>query len=373
MVVHVVTSDQRRGAEVFAADLVRALSTRGVEQRVVVLRPGRAVTVDFPVPTTRLRAPAAALAGTAASVLGLRRALAAQPGAVVCAHGGEALRAAVLAGAGRVVYRRIGSAPVSVTRGMRRQWHRWLMGRAGLVLCVAEALREETVRIFALPPQRVRTVPNGVDPQRLAAPDRASCRQALNLPLDALVVLSLGALSADKDPLRALRITAPARERDRSVVHLLVGDGPLTADVQARGQGGQVVVLPARDDVGAVLGASDVLLLCSPSEGMPAVVIEAGLTGLPVVADRLPGVAEVVVDGGTGVLVPPGDDRAAAAAVRELLADADRRTRLGAAAAVRCAERFAIGPVADSYLAAFEELGSGAADPVERRPAGGPG
>ncbi|HET7487411.1 MAG TPA: glycosyltransferase [Acidimicrobiales bacterium] len=344
--LHVVTSDQRRGAEVFAADLVAALAGRGVEQRVVVLQPAAGTTVDFAAPVTRLDA-----GGRLAAVRGMRSARGSLPGAVTLAHGGEPLRAAVLGGARPVLYRRIGSAPAAITHGPRRHWHRWLMTRAALVLCVADAVREETVRVFGLPPALVRTVPNAVDPDRLAAGTREECRRTLGLAPDAHVVLTLGALSPEKDPLRALRITAPARAAG-GVVHLFVGDGPLAGEVAGPG----VVVVPGRPDVGTALRAADVLVLCSRTEGMPAVVIEAGLAGLPVVADRVAGVEEVVEDEVTGVLVPPGDDGAAADAVAALLVDGARRAALGAAAAKRCAVLFAIGPVADAYLEAVAEV-----------------
>ncbi|HEX2699136.1 MAG TPA: glycosyltransferase [Acidimicrobiales bacterium] len=362
-VVHVVASDQRRGAEVFAADLVRALADRGAHQEVVALRRGGGAKVEFAAPTTVLACPPAAARAAAWAVWGLRRSVARGRGVVVCAHGGEALRAAVLAGAGPIVYRRIGAAPPSITTGPRRLWHRWLMGRAALVLCVAEAVRDETLDVFGLPPPRVRTVPNGVDPDRMARPDRAACRAAVGVEADARVVLSLGSLSWEKDPMRALRITAASRSGHGGGVHLLVGDGPLADAVRAAAAGDATVrLLPARGDVGVVLGAADVLLLCSRPdgmEGMPAVVIEAGLCGVAVVADRIAGVAEVVVDGESGVLVAPGDDAAASAAVSSLLADDARRMAMGASAASRCTEQFAIGPVADDYLDAFAEAAAG--------------
>lgn len=362
-VVHVVATDQRRGAEVFAADLVRALAASGLDQRVVVLRPGTGAKVDFAATTTKLPPVRSRPLSAVAAVRGLRRALRAQPGAVVCAHGGEALRTAVLSGARPIVYRRIGSAPPSITTGPRRRWHRWLMGRAAVVLCVADAVRDETVRVFDLPTSHVRFAPNGVDPDRLDAPDRAVARRALGLAPDARVVLSLGSLSWEKDPLRALRITEPARVRDERAVHLFVGDGPLAADVRtAAGPDPRVIVLPARSDVGTAFSAADLLLMSSRPdgmEGMPAVVIEAGLCSLAVVSDRIAGVAEVVVDGETGFLVTPGDTGAAAEAVAALLGDDERRRAFGAAAARRCAERFAIGPVATAYLAAFEEAAAG--------------
>src|SRR3970282_151677 len=94
-------------------------------------------------------------------------------------------------------------------------------------------------------------------------------------------------------------------------VFVLVGDGPLAPEVNAeiasRGMGGHVRPLGVRTDVPDVFGASDVLLLASSTEGSPAVVIEAGLLGLPVAAYAVGGVPEQVRDGVTGILAPPGD------------------------------------------------------------------
>lgn len=363
-VVHVVATRQRRGAEVFASDLIRALHGR-VSQRVVVLRNVGAAGVEFAAPVEELGGPPGGL-GTAAIALRLNASLRRMPGAVVCAHGGEALRAAVMAGAPRIVYRRIGLAPPAITHGPRRRWHRMLMGRASVILAVAEFLRAETVAVFGLPYDRVVTVANAVDPERVGrGADRAACRERLGVDVDARVVVSVGSLSWEKDPLRALRITGPLLARDARVVHLFVGDGPLEAELRAAAAAQcltGVRILPARPDVGVVLAAADVLVFPSRPdgmEGMPAVLIEAGLAGVPVVADRIAGVDEVVVDGETGVLIRAGDDDAAASAIGRLLHDDDERQRLGAAAAERCRRLFTIDSVVGAYLAAFERAARG--------------
>jgi glycosyltransferase involved in cell wall biosynthesis len=89
---------------------------------------------------------------------------------------------------------------------------------------------------------------------------------------------------------------------------------------------------------------------------MPACVIEAGMVGLPVAAYALSGVPEVVVDGETGRLASPGDVRALAAALRELLHDDEQRRRMGEAASDRCRERFDIEVVAPRYLDVYEQV-----------------
>ena len=358
-VLHVTATNQRRGAEVFAADLAGALQ-HDLDQRLVHLRPVAGPTVDFPCPERCLSRATGRLAFVTA-IGTLRAEAAAFRPDVVQAHGGEALRLAVVAGLGRrtpVVYRRIGMARPSMLRGWRRRWHRALMGRAAAVACVSEAVRRETAERFDLDPRRVVTIPNAVDPDRLAVSPwaAAAARADLGVPADALLVVSLGALTWEKDPLGMIEVTAERLRTDERARHLFVGDGPLRRPlverVGALGLGEQVVVAGARDDVGAVLAASDVVLFASRPdgmEGMPATVIEAGLAGRPVVAAAVAGVPEVVVDGATGVLVAPGDRAALASAVAGLLDDPERRRALGAAAADRCRQRFTMEVVAPEY------------------------
>jgi glycosyltransferase involved in cell wall biosynthesis len=89
---------------------------------------------------------------------------------------------------------------------------------------------------------------------------------------------------------------------------------------------------------------------------MPASVIEAGASGVPVVAYALSGVPEAVLDGETGLLVRPGDEPALARALGELLADDEHRAALGERAAVWCRERFDIGIVARRYVEVYEQV-----------------
>ena len=99
----------------------------------------------------------------------------------------------------------------------------------------------------------------------------------------------------------------------RDVVMLLAGDGPQRAETTALVQRllpGRARILGEVADVRKVLAASDVLLLPSLTEGVPAILGEAGLVGIPVVATDVGGVSTVVEDGVTGLLVPAGDERA---------------------------------------------------------------
>jgi glycosyltransferase involved in cell wall biosynthesis len=365
-----VTSGERRGAEIFAADLVGALAEAGVVQHVAMLRGQTGSPVRFAADTVVLGTGGGRVPGTGVEVAGLRRLrslIARWSPDVIQAHGGEVLKYAVAATASRpgsVVYRRIGSAPPWITRGIRRTAYARLLRRAALVVAVAEAVRLETLQLFRLPPDDVVTIPNGVDARRLQpSSDRAALRRRLGVPPEAAVVLSLGALSWEKDPLEHLRVTTPVLARHAHAFHLFAGDGPLqgklAAAVGQAGLGDRVRVLGSRSDVADLLEAADLLLFASQPggmEGMPAIVIEAGMAGVPVVGYAVAGVGEVVVSGETGLLVHPSDQQRLTEAVSMLLEDDSRRLAMGRAARTRCATRFEIGGVAAQYLECYEQV-----------------
>jgi len=114
---------------------------------------------------------------------------------------------------------------------------------------------------------------------------------------------------------------------------LVVGDGKLRPVIEKQiarlGLCKYVRLLGTRTDVPNLLSASDILVLASLWEGLPGVIAEAMASGLPVVATNVGGIPELVVDGKTGLLVPPGDATSLADALSRLIDDPDLRYRLG--------------------------------------------
>jgi glycosyltransferase involved in cell wall biosynthesis len=142
---------------------------------------------------------------------------------------------------------------------------------------------------------------------------------------------------------------------------VIAGDGELHADLERRardlGVGERVDFLGARDDVPDLLASFDVFAFPSLFEGLCVAVIEAQAAAVPVVATPVGGIRETVIDGETGLLVPPRDPVALAAAIRRLLQDRDLATRLAANAKPRVRERFSTQTMVEKTLAVYNGAG----------------
>jgi len=196
--------------------------------------------------------------------------------------------------------------------------------------------------------------------------DPAAARRALGLDLDEPVIGTVGNFTAKKDQATLVR----ALDRIPGARLVLVGTGPQEGDLRKlvadRGLADRVTFVGSRDDVAALLPAFDVFALSSRYEGLPIALLEAMAAGRACVATSVGGVPEVVTDGVDGVLVPPGDADAFAAALAGLLADPDRRVALGEKAAARSGDfrlDVAVGQLAAIYDRVTARARSGASPP----------
>lgn len=212
-----------------------------------------------------------------------------------------------------------------------------------IVVVTAEDQKDGLARGIGRPSQ-YRLVRSGIEIEayRDVPVTREEARAALDLPADAFVVGSVGRLSAQKSPLDLVEGFARVA-RARSDAHLvLVGDGPLRGEVEGRvtalGLGERVQLLGLRRDVPRLLRAFDVFALTSRWEGLPRVFPQAMAAGLPIVATRVDGAVDAIVDGETGLLVEVGDVAALGRALLALAEDPARRSRMGAVGFARVDE-----------------------------------
>jgi len=347
----------------FAADLVKALTEFGLRQYIAVLRSAGGLDVPYEAPVTRIRSgpEIPGLRLNPIRVFDLARLVRRLRPDVVQAHGGEALKYALAASPrmrSPIVYRRIGSIHGWTRPGLRRSGHGMLMRRASRVITLSCAMSRETVETLGVPADRVLLLPNAVDFQRIRASTSASItRSTLGIREAAPLIVWIGSLSHEKNPLAAVAVAGMVAS---DVVFALVGDGPLAervrTNIERLGLGGRVSLLGTRTDVGNLLQLCDALLVTSRTEGVPGVIIEAGMHGVPVVSFQVGGVGDVVIHGDTGLLAAPGDLVSLANSLTSIIRDTELKKRLGSAARARCSSAFDIRAVAPGYFNVYQEL-----------------
>ncbi|PTL56482.1 glycosyltransferase [Paraconexibacter algicola] len=270
----------------------------------------------------------------------------------------------------------LGGAAAARVAGVPHVWHvreiytgfeRWWPGYRRLLL-TADALpcvsRATWVQFEGAP--EASMLPDGlaIDPQRA---ERAAARAALGVPQDAVVVAVLGRISGWKGQDVLVRALGHGPLAARGDVVALVAGEPWRGEERhlrelheiaaGLGVGGRVVHCGFRPDVDTVYGAADVVVVPSKQpDPFPNAALEAAAAGCCVVASAHGGLPEMLRDGETGVLVPPGDPAALAAALGDLVDDPARRDALGAAAREDVRRRFSTRLMLDRIQGLYDHL-----------------
>lgn len=240
-------------------------------------------------------------------------------------------------------------------RPMHALAERWLMRDTDAVVASAESVRDFYIQQVKADPWKVEVIYNAVDWAQLQTTvDRDELRASVDVPAGAPLLTIIARLTEQKG--HRILLDAMARP-DLAQAHLLVvGDGPLreALERQASGLGlsARVRFVGARRDLGNILAATDVFVMPSFWEGLPLAMVLAMGAGLPVVATRVAGIPEVVQDGVTGLLVPPGDSSELGAALSRVVNDDTARVLLGQAARTFVRPRFGV----DGYVNAITGL-----------------
>ena len=204
--------------------------------------------------------------------------------------------------------------------------------------------------------KRVRVVHNGIDPPADPQPPAGAAQWRGEGPL-------LGVLSGLR-PGKGLETAIEALERVRAKVPgarlVIAGEGPergeLEALVAAQGLEGAVQMPGFSPDPYGFITALDVFVFPSLAESFPYSILEAMATGRPIVASDVGGVGEAIEAGESGLLVPPGDAAALAAAIGELARDPAQAAAMGRAAELRRHERFTLSRMVDGMLGVYAEV-----------------
>jgi glycogen(starch) synthase len=370
------------GMQEHTGSLTRALADRGVVQVVLTTRPPSApwieriapgaTVVRVALPVRRPRQLYSLPAATLAPLLGSHADL-------IHAHLGEDLAILPLAALAALPRRlavvvtvhcslshtlAVGDARSALLHVLGGAIERWGERRAAATIVMTERLAQR----LADDPRagEVRVINRGIDHRAFIDPGPDPFPQVRGRPR----VVFIGRIVWPKGPDTLIR--AFARLQTPGVRLLLVGDGPERARCErlARQLGVaeriHVSGFIAHDRVPAVLASADLLVLPSVYEELGTVLVEALHAGLPVIASRVGGIPEVVGDGETGLLVPPGDPGALAHAIDTVLGDPELARRLGANGRRR-APRYELDGVAGQVAALYSELIAERPEPVRRR------
>lgn len=238
-------------------------------------------------------------------------------------------------------------------------WQLRLLARGvGRYVAVSRAVATELVDRFRWPAEKISVVYNAVELDRFGASPSPALRAELGAG-EGPLFLTLARL----EPQKGLDVLLRAAAETPGARFAVAGEGPLRAELETLaaelGVAERVRLLGHRSDVPELLAACDAFVLPSLYEGSSLAVLEAMAARRPVVSSAIPGTDELIEDGADGLLVPPGDSAALAAALRGLLGDGELGEGLARRARERVEERFSPAALASGVEAVYEDLLSG--------------
>jgi sugar transferase (PEP-CTERM/EpsH1 system associated) len=290
-----------------------------------------------------------------------------------------------LAGTRRVVHAEHGR-DIADPDGRNRKYRlmrRWLQPFIARFIAVSADLETWLRENIGIAPAKIACIRNGIDTDRynsLARPGQPRPALGAFAPAGALLIVNVARLDAVKDQVGLLAAFGMLRDAGPELATRLrlvvVGEGAerprLEAEIARQQLDDCVELLGNRDDVPIILAESDVFVLSSVAEGIPLTVLEGMAAGLPVVATRVGGVGEAVVDGATGTLVAPSDPVALAGALRAYVEDEALRLQHGREGRARVEKHFSLPAMLSAYAALYDGLlathpsrARAARDPVE--------
>jgi glycosyltransferase involved in cell wall biosynthesis len=262
-----------------------------------------------------------------------------------------------------------GRSPSNAERSMVRTLARArnsLLTSAGAVVAISQAIAREA-QASGFPASKVHIIPHGIDMathRPATEAEKKERRAVLGFPLDGVIVTYTGRLIRGKG-IETLFVALRALA-DLKAVHLvLVGSGSgqvisiedeLRQQAQSEGLQGRVTFTGRVDDVVGCLQASDIFAFPTFDESLGMSLVEAQACGLPAVASRTGGVPDVVEDGVTGLLTPPGDAGALASGLRRLIENEELRRAFSTAARSRMIEKFSFETMVGRYVDLFRSL-----------------
>ena len=366
-VLQLVQRPQRRGAEVFAYELSQQLRALGDSVRTVYLYDYEG-SVPLPVETGDVclghdsaavgeRIPGIQLSLLQRVIHEIHRF---QPD-IVQANGGRTVKYGAMAkiAAGRAAPWRLVYRNIDMPKFWNVRWHsriayrKVFMPSVDGVIGVSSASLEQAIELYELSVPRL-AIRNGIDTRKLdGLPTRDEVRNRIGASERDLILLFLGSLVPQKRPDRFVRVLESVAGLLNNVSGWMVGDGPMKSEILQMIETTQMQdkckLLGYQERVGEFIRGADLLIMTSDTEGIPAVALEAGYLGVPVVATNVGALSECVENGITGVLVGEPFEAGLVKAIVDLASRVELRRALGRNGEAFVRQKFTMEVVGSEY------------------------
>ncbi len=364
-IIQLIQKPQRRGAEIFAAQLSGQLQALGHEVLLVSIFPGDAA-LPFQGDWRRLNRPVSARLFDIQGWWEFARLVRDWTPDLIQANAADTLKFSVFSRIlfrwnTPIIYRNANQMGDFIRGPFHRIFNQFLIGSLRGVVSVSQASRKDFHRSFRFPGHSSQVVPIGIVPEEVEELLRQGDSQQ---ELPSRYLIQVGGLVSEKDPLGMLEIFREIHAADPGLHQVFLGSGPLEPllkeKAESAGLGSRVLVIPNQSNIFPYLSRAQALVMPSRIEGLPGVVLEAMYCRVPVVAYGVGGIPEILVSGETGWCVKPNDGTAFSQAVLEIttMPPAQKSIILEQAHA-KTTQRFTLVQIASQFEDFYREIGDG--------------
>jgi glycosyltransferase involved in cell wall biosynthesis len=360
-ILQVIQKPQLRGAEIFACQLSNHLLRLGHEVKMVCLLKGNA-TLPFSGEVIHLDRP---LGKRFFDIAGWRQFAQIvrdfQPD-IVQANAGDTLKFSTLSKLifrwrSPIVFRNANKVSDFINSTPKRLLNGFFVGRLSHVISVSELCRQDFIRTYSWDQNKTTMIPIGIETAPVADQIPGDLKDIF---ATGKVLVNVASLVPEKNHEGLIRIIKALRSAHPELKTLIVGDGKLRSHLQERivaeGMQDNIIVLGYRKDVLSIMRHATALVMPSLVEGLPGVILEAFYCKLPVIANNVGGVSEVVVQKKTGWLIEKGNEKQFAECVLEALNSNDAVERICQNAYTLVTAQFTNVQIAERFEKAYQMI-----------------
>jgi glycosyltransferase involved in cell wall biosynthesis len=244
----------------------------------------------------------------------------------------------------------------------RHVWaYKAAMKRVDRIVAVSQEIQYSLIERRHIAPEKIELIPYGVDLRKYTRRNGTfDKRGELKIGGDRVVIGTVARVEPYKGVAYLQQAAVQLVRQHPKIDFLFVGDGSLRkeleSEVRALGLAHRIRFLGFRNDVHEIMNVFDIFVLPSLSEGLPNVILEAMASCKPVIASAVGGIPEAIVEGETGLLVPPGDSEAIVAAIKKLLGHNAIALRMGEAGRRRVEQFFSLQREVASFDRLYQKL-----------------